>query len=307
MSDAPQGGPHDQAFEPAGTPHGGDHLGHPGEAVGRAAEWRSGPVDRRGIAAKSDPSGGAFYPARALIPRVDSQPDQLELCSSESCGSATVNDLRYRWRMRDSDVRGAVRDCLRAKYASDPSTRIVEEMGVWSGAVRVDIAVINGELLGYELKSNCDTLERLPRQVEIYGKVFDRMTLVVGDRHADKALRVVPPWWGCMVATMLGDEVGLRWKRKPRQNPDQDPAIFVQMLWKEEAVSILERYGLAKGWRSKRSSEIADRLLSEIPFNKLANDIRAALKVREKLGQLIAREFDVPVDAIAHPTSRTSR
>lgn len=46
------GGPNDQTFGQAGTPHGGDHLGHPGEAVGRSAEWRNGLLGRQGIAAR---------------------------------------------------------------------------------------------------------------------------------------------------------------------------------------------------------------------------------------------------------------
>lgn len=222
-----------------------------------------------------------------------------------------VNEMSKLWDntriMRDSDVRSAVRKELRGKYAGDPSTRIVEEMGVWSGAVRIDIAVINGKLLGYELKSNSDTLDRLPRQIEIYGKIFDRVTLVVGDRHAEKAMKVIPSWWGCMVASMNDDaDVTLRLERKARPNPDLDPIILVQMLWKEEAVAILEKYELANGWRSRRSSEIGKRLLSEIPFRRLAEEIRGALKVREKLGQLSAGQFDVPVDAVANPASRTS-
>jgi hypothetical protein len=186
--------------------------------------------------------------------------------------------------MRDSDLRSAVKRELQDKYAADPTTRIVEEMGVWSGAVRIDIAVINGKLLGYELKSNSDTLDRLPRQVEIYGKIFDQVTLVVGDRHAEKAFKVIPSWWGCKVASMNNSDVTLRWRRKPTLNPSLDPTILVQMLWKEEAIAILERYELADGWRSKRSGEIGKRLLSEIPFKQLAEEIRSALKTREKLG-----------------------
>jgi hypothetical protein len=227
--------------------------------------------------------------------------------STKSGGSEDVNDLRYAWRMRDSDVRKAALSMLIARHEGDRNTRIVEEMGVWSGAVRVDIAVINGRLCGYELKSDSDTLDRLPRQAEIYGKVFDRMTLIVGNRHADEAIGAVPAWWGCMVATMREDSsVTLRWKRKPRANPAPDPTILVQMLWKEEAVAILEKYGLADGWRSKRASEIGSRLLSEIPLKKLSEDIRSALKTRPRLGQLVPSDFDVSVDTIAHPTCRTA-
>lgn len=209
--------------------------------------------------------------------------------------------------MRDSDLRAAVKRELQDKYATDPSTRIVEEMGVWSGAVRIDIAVINGKLLGYELKSNSDTLDRLPRQVEIYGKIFDQVTLVVGDRHAEKAFNVIPEWWGCKVASMDDSDVTFRWKRKAAFNPGLDPTILVQMLWKEEAVAILEKYKLADGWRSKRASEIGRRLLSEVPFKQLAHEIRSALKIREKLGQLSSSEFDMPVHAVADPAGRAPR
>src|SRR5665213_2389844 len=103
-------------------------------------------------------------------------------------------------KMRDIDVRIEVRRMLSMKHAGDPDTRIVEEMGVWSGSVRIDLAVINGELNGYELKSDRDTLERLPLQVELYSKVFDHLTLVVGKRHAKKARAQLPPWWGIFVA-----------------------------------------------------------------------------------------------------------
>ena len=103
--------------------------------------------------------------------------------------------------MRDRDVRAAVRQDLDARHGGDTETRIVEEMGIWSGTVRIDIAVINGELWGYELKSERDTLERLPAQAKLYSRVFDRVTLVVGTRHVGAAEDAVPPWWGLTIAS----------------------------------------------------------------------------------------------------------
>ena len=64
--------------------------------------------------------------------------------------------------MRDRDVRQALLAHLAELHAGDPDTRIVEEMGVWCGTARIDVAVVNGELCGFELKSERDTLERLP-------------------------------------------------------------------------------------------------------------------------------------------------
>lgn len=188
--------------------------------------------------------------------------------------------------MRDSDVRNAIIGELNSKYRDDPKTRIVEEMGIWSGAVRIDVAVINGEMVGYELKSNSDTLQRLPYQIEIYGKVFDRMTLVVGDRLAEAAVAMIPKWWGCKIAKMVDGQVRLTTKRKSRRNPSPDPDIVLQLLWKDEAVAVLEQHGLDKGWRSKKSSEISQRLLSKVPFTRLSAHVRDALRARDKLGQL---------------------
>lgn len=82
--------------------------------------------------------------------------------------------------MRDIDVRIAVRERLREEHLGDADTRIVEEMGVWHGSVRVDIAVINGEIAAYELKSARDTLQRLPGQACLYNEVFDRVSLSFG-------------------------------------------------------------------------------------------------------------------------------
>jgi len=102
--------------------------------------------------------------------------------------------------MRDRDVREAVRAYLYDAHKADRETLIVEEMGVWSGTVRIDIAVINGELSGFELKSDRDKLDRLPLQAKVYSKVFDRVTLVVGARHVRKALPLIPEWWSVLIA-----------------------------------------------------------------------------------------------------------
>lgn len=203
--------------------------------------------------------------------------------------------------MRDIDVRMAVRAELAQQHAGDDSTRIVEEMGIWSGAVRVDLAVINGELCGYELKSDSDTLKRLPLQAEMYGKVFDRLTLVVGERLYKSALAAIPEWWGCQIASMKDGVASLAIVRTAGMNPGIDPSILVQLLLKSEAVDILESFGIAKGWRSRKASEICAHLIEQIPFDDLATHVRSALKRRPKLGQIVSSDLNVPVQIQANP------
>ncbi|MFZ1964934.1 MAG: sce7726 family protein [Roseiarcus sp.] len=188
---------------------------------------------------------------------------------------------RGRGEMRDADVRGAVRRRLAADHYGDSNTRIVEEMGVWSSSVRIDIAIINGELTGVELKSDRDTLGRLPLQADLYSRVFDRVELVAGARHVQKAMSFVPDWWKITVATMNQGCVELADARSGSTNPTPDPYLVAQLLWKDEAIEVLESFGLATGWRSKRIKFLHDRLAAELPFAVLSESVRLALKRRD--------------------------
>jgi len=184
--------------------------------------------------------------------------------------------------MRDSDVRHAVKDWLGAEYAHDPDSYIVEEMGVWSGTVRIDVAIINGSLSGYELKSDRDTLERLPHQRDIYGHVFDYLHLVVGKRHAEDAEKLLPSWWGIRIAVATGSEIKLLPHREASLNPSPSPYLIAELLSKEEAIGVLCALGSVKGWRSKPVRHIHEHLAAELPLNELKDRVRAILKKRPR-------------------------
>ena len=98
--------------------------------------------------------------------------------------------------MNDAQIRAATKKALLVQHMGDAETVIFEELGVQHGLARIDLAVVNGELHGFELKSARDTLARLPEQAESYGRVFDRITLVVEERHVRGAVELVPDWWG---------------------------------------------------------------------------------------------------------------
>jgi hypothetical protein len=212
------------------------------------------------------------------------------------------NSARGAWVMRDADVRAAVRQMLTEQHAGDDDTKIVEEMGIWSGSVRIDVAVINGRLTGYELKSDRDTLDRLPAQAELYSRVFDEVCLVVGARHAGKARRIVPRWWGVMVATVRKGEVRLQLVREGKPNPAPDPLLVARLLWRSEALAILEARGMAKGWRSKSAPQVHAHLASVLSQAELSDAVRAALKARQGwLGESVSDQGHVPVGTDFHP------
>ncbi|GAB3780316.1 hypothetical protein GCM10028797_03710 [Dyella agri] len=184
--------------------------------------------------------------------------------------------------MREIDVRDAVRSGPLRKYLSDDRSRVIDELAICLGEARVDIAVVNGKLAGYEIKSKNDTLIRLPRQAEIYGRVFDEMTLVVDASHNDASLKIIPDSWGVIEVRQAADQsTKLKKLRAPRATADQDPYAIAQLLWKDEAVAVLMAHRKGPVPSSKPRTWLWEALASELPLKKLKSEVRRILKVRE--------------------------
>lgn len=183
--------------------------------------------------------------------------------------------------MRDRDVRQAVRIKLEADHAGDLNTKIVEEMGIWSGSVRIDVAVINGELSGFELKSARDTLSRLPQQTKFYNDVFDRMTIVTAENHLSGCLQIVPEWWGITVASGRPDSpVELFPIRSCERNASPSAVQIARLLWRQEALAVLSRHNLISGFKTKPADALHRRLADSLSIEILQDEVRAHLKAR---------------------------
>lgn len=182
----------------------------------------------------------------------------------------------------DSEIRSILRSQLSKKHASKSRTVFIEELGLCRGQVRVDLSVVNGLLHGYEIKSDRDSLRRLSGQVELYGKVFDRATLVVGERHLAEALDKVPKWWGVLVARRSAKGLQLKTMRSPRSNPKKDPRALVELLWLDDALAMLEERDAARGYRGKARWIVWDRVCELCSLDEIAKAVRTQLKARAK-------------------------
>lgn len=182
--------------------------------------------------------------------------------------------------MNDAQLRIATRRSLYVRHKNEPDTVIFDELGVRRGYSRIDLAVVNGELQGFELKSDKDTLTRLPEQAESFGRVFDRVTLVAAERHVRDAVDLVPDWWGLRVACKELGRVRFCDLKYALRNPSPDPAAIVALLWREEALHYLEEQGVAAGIRSKPRAEIYARLVDTMDMVALCERVRTCLRRR---------------------------
>lgn len=183
-------------------------------------------------------------------------------------------------RMRDSDVRYSLHEFLRQQHSLDKEfSRVVDEFEI-AGSARVDTVMLNGSFSGFEIKSERDTLRRLPHQIEVYSQVLDFATLVVAKNHLEKARKLLPYWWGIIEATSTSDGVRLRQIKKARMNRVIDPLVLCTLLWRSEVLEELEIRGAAGGVRSKPNRFLWERLAMTLPPQDLRGVVREKLKSR---------------------------
>lgn len=180
----------------------------------------------------------------------------------------------------DADIRLALRARLVARHAREAGTVVIEELGLCRGQVRIDLAVVNGQLHGYEIKSDRDSLSRLDRQVAMYSNVLDRATLVVGDRHLAEALQLVPEWWGVLHSRPSPKGPRFKTLRRGCKNPQRNPRSLVELLWLEHALALLAQRNAARGVRGKPRRVVWNRICEHFSVDEIAAAVRAHLKAR---------------------------
>ncbi|WP_363316272.1 sce7726 family protein [uncultured Leifsonia sp.] len=179
-----------------------------------------------------------------------------------------------------------IRSLVRSIVAPEPrplGTKLVEEF-VIGDAGRIDIALIGDHLAGFELKSDFDSLARLPRQMEVYGGVFDFCTLVVTDRHLARARAILRPGWGLAVVRRnkdVPDSLEYKQFRTPRPIRTVHKEALVSLLWRDELVRALDRLHAADGFRSKQRDVLEKRLCSVSDLAQLKSIVTDFLTARQ--------------------------
>ena len=181
--------------------------------------------------------------------------------------------------LKDNDMRTTLIDELN-KINAKHDYRIVEELAVCDGEARVDVAVANGKLCGYEIKSDADTLERLPLQQKCYDKTFDMVSIVVGEKFKDKIEEYIPEYWGIYIVWEFKGEYRIRKKRNAKINKNIEAISLLELLWKEELISLLKKAGV-KGISGKNRRILRQIILEKFSLKQIRDYTRETIKYRE--------------------------
>ncbi len=183
--------------------------------------------------------------------------------------------------MNDEEIRRHFhRRILRRQHAQE-DTIVIDELGLNHGKCRADIAVINGRFVGYEIKSDSDSLHRLEGQVESYNAVFDKAFVVVGKRHAESIAKYIPEWWGIILSTRgTRGAVDFKTIRRAGRNECIDPILIARLLWRNEAAEILIQKEISSKNLRQPRAVLYEYIVDMLNIGELRRTVREYLKKR---------------------------
>ena len=183
--------------------------------------------------------------------------------------------------MNDAAIRQNFhRKRLRRQHAQK-NTLVIDELGLNHGRCRADIAVINGHLIGYEIKSNNDSLRRLEEQIKSYSAIFDKVSIIVGDRYINSIQSHIPKWWGVIVS-VRGSKGAVNFEiiRKAQKNKNIEPISIARLLWRNEAEEILRQKKLSPKTLRQPRAVLYEYLVNTLKICELRKFVREYFKKR---------------------------
>lgn len=186
-------------------------------------------------------------------------------------------------KIYDADIRRILFNSflIEKEYIEEPDTVIINELDICAGVSRVDIAIINGKIHGYEIKSKQDNLERLPNQIESYNSVFDTMTIVTYKSHLEKIKKIVPKWWGIKCVDDKNGDIILKNIRKPKENNNINIQNVAMLLWKDEMLDLLLNCSdITVRYKNKNRYDLSYMIQQYVDSNTVKEYVRNVLKNR---------------------------
>ncbi|MFI6494583.1 sce7726 family protein [Streptomyces sp. NPDC050564] len=182
---------------------------------------------------------------------------------------------------RDGDIRPAVREWILRQPGWGQAV-LREEFGLCNGEARADVAVIAPQLVGFEIKGPLDRLDRLPRQVAFYDRIFARSWLVTTEAAWPAASALISPWWGVLLAQSGRRQSGLLPVRAAQPSRVVEPLALARLLWRQEVLAELD----AVRWRGATSRlpryQLWQILAEALPVEELAGRVQHVLAARER-------------------------
>lgn len=175
-------------------------------------------------------------------------------------------------------LKAAVIDRLINSGVLDENSVLVSELTIDNWTHRTDIVLANGRLWGFELKSDRDSLTRLPSQIESFSRHFEKFVLVVARKFEKRALELIKNVNGAGLWVAFDDGAIIEKVRPRTQSISPDASI--SLITVTELRRLLSSNGI-KHQKASRRIELVE-LAKKLPSKVLVDGARSAIKTRFK-------------------------
>lgn len=158
---------------------------------------------------------------------------------------------------------------------------LINEMVIANWSRRADVAVANGKLFAYEIKSDFDTLKRLDGQITAYLSQFDRVTVVTTPKFSQAVIEQMPKEVEVWETSTTNDEIKFKVVRKGKTKLISNKNKLAGFLTKSEIVSALKAQGLP--YNPTYSRDMLTTQLNLLRSNFVREYVLRCLKSRYKV------------------------
>lgn len=145
------------------------------------------------------------------------------------------------------------------------------------GTSKADCVIVNGISTCYEIKTDYDNLTRLAPQLASYVKIFDKVTVVVSEKHLNSVLNFAPEPVGVILLNKKGAFQEIR--AAQLIDTDIDIKVLMRSLRREEYVGLTEAvYGVAPNVSNTEIFRECERLLTLAANERVRKEFRKVIR-----------------------------
>lgn len=178
--------------------------------------------------------------------------------------------------MLDREMREPLFDYLEEFYGK---IRIFEEKNADGSRADV-IGVIDGSLIGFEIKSDSDSYTRLKTQTGDYDKFCDINFLVIGKSHKKQAENYIPSYWGIICIYEEDLEVKVEMLQIPGRNPKVSIKKQIEFLWRPELYRI-QKWNEMPEYKQKSKQFVREKIVEKVSEEVLKKQMTDLLFERD--------------------------
>lgn len=184
------------------------------------------------------------------------------------------------------EIRESLKVWVKKMFGLDKDDILINELGFYNKCMsstvdksfRADLALANGRLVGFEIKSEKDSLKRWESQKVAYTNVFDEVWLCTHVKHMNNALEITPKHIGLILCDNFSSMTVYR--KAVRCHGMNNIYDLAGLLWRAEIDELAKLHRIEiKSRTTKR--EAREILAEQLELEDVRRFVLNKLKVRK--------------------------